>query len=409
MDGDLARRPQNFGVAPSTNRVEALTGARALAALYILLLHFGAPLFRHAPHWARTLRQTGFVVTSWFIMLSGFVLTIAYGRKLGEGRMDRRDFVIQRLARVYPVYLLGLLLMLPFAFVHRWGTVTSAFGDASVRYKLVTGLTQATFSHVWLPRLMNAWNVPDWCVSVEMWFYAFFPFLVVWLLRRSRGWLWLTLIATWTVALTFSIAYTVLRPDGFVADAGSVGFYINMYKYSPLTRWPEFIFGMALGALWLALPTARRGQRLATFFVGGAGLATLGVLLLGDRIPYTLLHNGTLLPLFAVLIWGLMLGEGPLHRGLACRPLTTLGDASYALYILEVPLFQWLVLLGGRRYGYGGPDAPFTAVALLAIIAAAVVLRRFYEKPAQPRLRALLERLWPVPSAEGEVTPVAAR
>ena len=384
------------------HRVDALTGARALAALYILSLHFGAPLFTRAPHWLRTLRQTGFVATSWFIMLSGFVLTIAYGRKFVDGRMDRRGFLIQRLARVYPVYGLGLLLMVPFAIVHRWGDLTSAFGDASLRYKLVTGVAQATFSHVWVPRLTNAWNVPGWCVSVEMWFYAFFPLLVVWLLGRSRRVLVGVLGAAWAATLAISIAYTVLRPDGFVADAASAGFYINLYKFSPLTRWPEFVFGMALGALWLVVPAERRGRRRATALVAGSAAATLGVLLAGDRIPYTLLHDGTLLPLYAALVWGLMLGDGPLHRLLSVKPLTTLGDASYALYILQVPLVQWLALVSGRRYGYGGQDAPFVAVALVVVVAVAIVLRRVYEKPAQPWLRARLERLWPA-----RVTPRA--
>lgn len=387
-----------------------MTGARALAALYILALHFGTPLFLHAPRWARTLRQTGFVATSWFIMLSGFVLTIAYGRKLADGRMDRRAFLIQRLARVYPVYALGLALLVPFAVVHRWGEITAAFGAASLRYKLLTGLAQATFAHVWAPRLVTAWNVPDWCVSVEMWFYAFFPLLVVWLLARSRRVLWAALGLSWAATLALSIAYTALRPDGFVADAASVGFYINLYKFSPLARWPEFVFGMVLGALWLTVPAERRGRRHATRLVAGAGAATLAVLLAGDRIPYTLLHDGTLLPLYGVLVWGLMLGEGPLHRLLGCRPLTTLGDASYVLYILQVPLVQWLALAGGRRYDALDRDAPFMAAALVAVIAAAVVLRRVYERPAQPWLRARLERLWPArPSPDGLATSAAAR
>ena len=79
-------------MAKSAKRVEALTGARALAGLAILFLHFGRPLFAHAPPWAQTIRDHGYIATSFFLMLSGFVLTIAYGRKLADGAIDRRSF-----------------------------------------------------------------------------------------------------------------------------------------------------------------------------------------------------------------------------------------------------------------------------------------------------------------------------
>lgn len=393
----------------STNRIEALTGARALAGLYILFLHFGAPLFLRAPGWARTLRAQGYVATSYFLMLSGFVLTVAYGRKLADGRIDRKSFMIQRIARVYPCYALALVLMLPLALVHHWGDVTSAFGEASARYKLVTGVANATMTHVFVPRLVSSWNIPGWCVSVEMWFYLFFPLAVGWLLARRARTAVAVMAGTFAVTLALSIAYTVVRPDGEVATVESTGLWVTLLKFTPYTRWTEFLFGVALGALWLHLPDARRGRRFATLLVGGGALATLAILLEGDRIPYTMLHNGTLLPLYGVMVWGLMLGEGPLHRALATRPLTTVGNASFALYILQVPLMQWLVLASGRRY-YGMQDPRFSAAALAAIVATSVAVHHLFEKRAQAWLRARLERaaaaLSPQPKLVGSA-PVA--
>lgn len=73
-------------------RVDALTGARALAGIYILLLHFGAPLFLSAPDWMETLRSAGYVATSFFLLLSGFVLTFVYGARISERTLDWRSF-----------------------------------------------------------------------------------------------------------------------------------------------------------------------------------------------------------------------------------------------------------------------------------------------------------------------------
>ena len=375
-----------------------MTGARALAGLSILMLHFGRPLFAHAPGWAQTLRSNGYVATSFFLMLSGFVLTVAYGQRFVDGRFDRLSFFTQRLARLYPCYALALALVLPFALVRRWGEVTSAFGAASLRYKLATGVAHATMLHVWAPRLVTSWNVPDWCVSVEMWFYLAFPLVAAWMLARTTRTVLALLAGAWAAALAFCVAYTLIRPDGFVATLSTVGFWLSLFKFTPYTRWPEFLFGIALGALWVRLPAEQRGRRWATPLLGAASVAILAILLHGDRIPYSMLHNGTLLPLYGAVVWALMLGDGPLHRLLACRPLTTLGDSSYVLYLLQVPIMQWLVLISGRQYGHDAMDAPFTAVALSITVALAIAIHHLFERRAQAWLKARLERLTPRPS-----------
>ena len=80
-----------------------------------------------------------------------------------------------------------------------------------------------------------------------------------------------------------------------------------------------------------------------------------------------MLHNGTRLPLYAMIVWGLMLGgDGLLERALSIRPLTALGDSSYVLYILQAPLIQWMVLVSGNRYDALG--LRFTLVALPVVI-----------------------------------------
>jgi peptidoglycan/LPS O-acetylase OafA/YrhL len=372
-------------VAKSAKRVEALTGARALAGLSILLLHFGRPLFTHAPRWAEALRDHGYIATSFFLMLSGFVLTIAYGRKLADCAIDRRSFVVARVSRLYPMFALGLALLVPFALVHRWGEVTASFGNASTASKLVSGAAHVTMTHVLVPRFVTSWNLPDWCVSVEMWFYFAFPLVAAWMLARRTRTVVAALAGAWGFAMALSVAYTVTRPDGFRAEVESTGFWLSIFKFTPYTRWPEFIFGSALGALWLRTPVERRGQRWATPLVAGSVGVTIALMLLSDRIPYTMLHNGTLLPLYGAGVWGLMLGEGPLHRALSVRPLTALGDSSYVLYTLQLPLMQWMVLVSGRRYD--AMDARFCAVALPLTIAASIALHFLIETRAQEWLK----------------------
>jgi peptidoglycan/LPS O-acetylase OafA/YrhL len=225
-------------VGNSAKRVDALTGARALAGLYILGMHFGRPLFARAPSWAETLREHGYIATSFFLMLSGFVLTIAYGRKLADGAIDRRSFFVARVARLYPSFVLALALLIPFALVHRWGAVTAAFGDASTTAKIVTGAAHLTMTHVLVPQTATTWNLPDWCVSVEMWFYFAFPLVAAWLLAKRTRTIVAVLAGAWSFALALSIVYTVTRPDGIRAYVESTGFWLGIFKVTPYTRWP---------------------------------------------------------------------------------------------------------------------------------------------------------------------------
>jgi peptidoglycan/LPS O-acetylase OafA/YrhL len=96
------------------------------------------------------------------------------------------------------------------------------------------------------------------------------------------------------------------------------------------------------------------------------------------------------LPLFGVAIFALARGGGSLGRLLAARPLVALGEASYALYILQVPLMFWLALATGKQPGTTGPA--FVLAYLGLAIAAALACHRFVEQPGRLWLRRLLTR-----------------
>src|SRR5438128_8931008 len=98
---------------PTRPHLAALTSARFFAAFHILLFHMGAMKgLTRAPIWLQTFASIGYVSVTFFFVLSGFILVYTYG-----GRdFDLRQFWRARLARVYPVYLLSLLLNAPFFF-----------------------------------------------------------------------------------------------------------------------------------------------------------------------------------------------------------------------------------------------------------------------------------------------------
>src|SRR5207245_3524502 len=128
-------------------------------------------------------------------------------------------------------------------------------------------------------------------------------------------------------------------------------------EFIPLFRLPEFLLGMALGRLFVLQKQESRaviwGKEPRTIVSGRllpwaalGGILTL--LACGNWIPYPFLHNGLLDVLFAVLIYGLAnvdsgsgLAKTP-ARLLSMPVFVLLGEASYAVYILHVPLRKWM-------------------------------------------------------------------
>ena len=97
----------------------ALTGLRFFLALWVILHHLTGPGQRLEatalllPHPLFTLIRGGYQAVTTFFVLSGFVLTRSYAATVWNRRNTLR-YAVGRAARVYPVYLLSLLMVAPF-------------------------------------------------------------------------------------------------------------------------------------------------------------------------------------------------------------------------------------------------------------------------------------------------------
>ncbi|HVI95999.1 MAG TPA: acyltransferase [Anaeromyxobacter sp.] len=365
--------------ASPRERLAALTGLRFAAALGILLYHYGAPLTAGAPAWIERVRTGGHAWVGLFYVLSGFVLAWANPEPLDPPA--RRAFWIARGARLYPAYLLAFGLSAPFA-LERW----AGGGPLGVAKAAVVAGAALLLVQAWAPPIARLWNTPGWSTSVVAAFYAAFPFLAARLARLSRRGLAAAALGAWAAALALPLAYLALRPDGPV-DGETLRWdeplWLEALKFHPLARAGEFACGVALGLLHrrgVALP--RAGAAAAPLALGGAV-----ALLAWGGAPFVLVHNGLLVPLFAIAILGLATGRGPLARALGSRPAAVLGDASFALYALQEPLWLWSRTLAAADRG--APASAAFVVAYAATAAAiAVLVSRLLERPARRALRA---------------------
>ena len=353
-------------------RLDALTGLRCFAALNIVFFHFSNPLWfgPFAP-----IVNAGYISVSFFIMLSGFVLAYNYAERARAGRLDPVRFWKARWTRLYPVYLLSLILGLRMVAVEYRAHSHALFWTGLL---LTPVLLQG-----WIPRIATFWNTPAWTMSAEAFFYLLFP----WLASRRRPatlrGLLLLLGALWLAGILPGLLYVLLSPDHISwPNRFSYGIWLQALKFTPLPHLPGFVFGVFLASLDARIP---RSSRLR-LMLGLLGFACLYVTLMHEpRLPYAMLHDGLLIPLFGAMILGLA-GENPLARFFGLAPLVFVGEASYCLYLLHFNLWNLLhksgilPALGLNRFD------PWISYALL--IAIAIAAFHFVEKPAQRWLRA---------------------
>lgn len=299
--------------APGRPHLAALDGLRFVAAMHIVLFHTLHVGWLRPVNWGST-------STSLFFVLSGFVLAYAYGGEDGGPRVAARDFWWRRFARLYPLAILAQLAVVPFA----WSSY--APGERAVRAVAVLSGLQG-----WFPTIADSFNSPGWSVSVLAFCYLAFPPL----LSALRGWparrLALALAAAWLWCLLPTAVALATSPDAY---------WWSALHHHPLSRLPEFVFGVVLARLFVAAPHLRvpRGTTLAAL-----ALLTAALLLLPDG-AYPLAHNGLLAPLHGLLIVGLAAGGGAAARVLSLPPMRSLGHASFALFLVHVPLYAWVML-----------------------------------------------------------------
>ena len=135
------------------SRLEALTGARFIAALSVVLLHYGDRLMY--PKWLKHPALHGQAGVGFFFVLSGFVLVYNYGDRLGAGLSWQacKAFYRARFARIYPLHLLVLLAITPLVLLQAARAPETLFDpwDGEGWFSLASWLAQALLLQAWVP------------------------------------------------------------------------------------------------------------------------------------------------------------------------------------------------------------------------------------------------------------------
>jgi peptidoglycan/LPS O-acetylase OafA/YrhL len=384
----------NIGVdsAVPAGQLDALTGSRFVAASAILILH-GQDLGYTLPPWLDLAQAV-----SYFFVLSGFILAYRYPALADRHAVGR--FYWARFARIWPVHAFCVVLGI--------ATVPAVFwGSADAIVWAVIPL-QLLLVNAWIPyeRFVWGFNLPAWSISVEWFFYAVFPLLI---LRWPRTWHWKLAASFLLLFVLAAIVYATAMPATIDPSEYRISALALLYG-NPLARLFEFTLGMTVALAWqrghdrlrlsLCLATALElgllGAIAAGLYWTGSRAAAWGVAIGRPGFDWRVLTATPLgtwaCLLYAPLIFVLATGKGALSKVLATRYLVVLGESSYSLYMLHV--FMLMLVPHGPHWFADWGIVYRVAVVFSATIGAAWVLWRVFERPSRQWLLRHPPRSW---------------
>lgn len=284
----------------SSEALHGLTIFRFVAALYIFLFHCHIRFRLDIPDSFQSILKNGAVGMSFFFVLSGFVL--AWSSRGGI----KENYFKHRIARIYPAYLLMGVLTLPLLLNF------DIYKFLSVIILFLTGM------QAWYPQSFPIWHFSgSWSISVELFFYLCFPFILPYVRKKPVTWLVFAFVSS-----------SLVIPIAIALDGKHM---MPNYYMSPLHRLPEFILGISLGVIY------SNGFRLLKSKLLLSIISIIVLASIATWNNYSYLYNNYLsLPCIAVLI--LALASTEIKRNIITNILIYLGEISYSFYLMQLPL-----------------------------------------------------------------------
>ena len=345
--------------------VPALTGIRAVAALWVLVGHYSGFLLEYF-HFPRDsilepLFRSPYAGVDLFFILSGFIIAYTYSSSfLEQGLKSSPGFWWKRFARIYPVYLLmtliaGGMFAVAFAVGHQFRH------DDAVQLDAMTVVTNVLGIQTWvdLPSL----DGPAWSVSAEFFAYAVFPLIAVVILK------------VWNRPALFALAFLSVI----------CVFFMNEQHVVPPSVLRVF-FGFLMGVILFQL-TARTTTVPEVFssgwFRGAIWTAALVVIYSSGSLKNE--AHFALAIISALIVWTYSLQSN--NRSLLeSRIMVRLGLWSYSLYLVHRVIQNAAAGLHLRSTHVAFFDGLIFLLLLAIALLSAGLVYHFVEEPARKYL-----------------------
>jgi len=326
----------------------------------------------------QTFFDNGWMSTSFFFLLSGFILAYLYWGKNGELTTTRKNFWLSRASRLYPIHLILVvitaLLMVP-----------NQLMQGANPLNVIAG-TIANFALVqaWNPNWVPMLSWPTWTISALVFLYLLMPFLMSQLAKLSRKTSILLLLSLPVLSLLPTFIYAQYFPTGSEPEQ----FWQIFLSSTPLFWLAHFVAGMLLSRIFTISRFNPQFKPTKRWWAVGdlAFVAVLALMLMpGIEEPFKYyLRHGLMMPLYLIMIYDLAMGNGLVARLFAAPGMKFIGETGYSVFIWQnmVMMAMWISLLinpaaGSHHFMFG----------TISMVVLAIFSTYMIEKPLSRRFR----------------------
>ena len=264
---------------------------------------------------------------SFFFMLSGFVLSLAYSERITKGLFSTKPFVVKQWIKIYPLHILTFIVMFALDIrLEKYCDITAVIANIL--------LLQS-----WVPAdsFYFVANSPSWFLCDILFFYVVFSSLNKYILRSDNR----KLLAISLVVILLYICLMAVLPT----------YLVNPILYAnPLTRLLDFIVGIILYKLYvsdngIALRDKLNGKSFLTVSLMELSVILLVVItaIVYPHLPQrvrTVSIFWLAIPLFIFFFAMTDKHSGVISKFLQVKTMLWLGNISFCIYIIHVPVLR---------------------------------------------------------------------
>ncbi|MEL7529657.1 MAG: acyltransferase [Bacteroidota bacterium] len=380
--------------------IPSLTPLRGIAATLVVLFHFDLFIGPIAPV-GNMMVDKLYLMVDLFFVLSGFIMYHVYGSWFAGGVGQERflDFMKARFARLYPLHLFMLIYMVG------WACALWVQLDNSAIPEIVQSIldpkaipTSLLLVQAWGMHFNAPWNTASWSISVEWLLYLAFPFLVLFMARfkASAKWILTGVSISGLLLIMYWIQpqYELLFAQEFGLEGGR-----GPKNTIDLITGPALLRGLCGFIAGMIAYEAYQQQWMKSVLQKGFWFLSLFLFMfalwIGDLLP-----DVVAVALFAILILHAAYVEGLTKRILNNKVFSYLGDISFSIYMVHIPLILSFFMYNMMQGNMPDPGAETSAevnwignwigaLIFLAIsIGVASLTYRFIELPMRRKLKA---------------------
>lgn len=310
----------------------------------------------------------GYAGVSFFFILSGFILAYTYQEKFVNNNTTKRTFYISRVARIYPLHILTLVI---WVYMRKDHPLNAPY--------IINLLSNISLTQSFYPTDEIRFNASAWSLSDEMFFYLLFPFIVMWF-SKSRLKLYITFVSTAFIILTLCPIFSGTKNEEWF-----------FYVFPPI-RLLDFTLGIIIYNLCKEINTNYiKKQNNATLIEISAIVIFFAFFATAYFIPQVYRHSLWYWIPVGLIISVFYFQAGYISKILSNKRIVWLGEISFAFYMFH-GIILWYVKRAYFLMGISPSKLSIFVHGIILTLIVSAISFKYIETPANKWIKLKLNR-----------------